>query len=107
PGLFASALPAEPWRRGQVLPYMEKVSAEPAFDGKAFVRNLTDRPGVYRMIDAKGAVIYVGKARNLKRRVSSYFQPSVSDRKTLVLVRQIRHIEITVTHTEAEALILE
>ncbi|HEX5513052.1 MAG TPA: excinuclease ABC subunit UvrC [Gammaproteobacteria bacterium] len=86
---------------------MEKISAEPAFDGKAFVRNLTDRPGVYRMIDAKGTVIYVGKARNLKRRVSSYFQPSVSDRKTLVLVRQIRHIEITVTHTEAEALILE
>lgn len=86
---------------------MEKVSAEPAFDGKAFVRNLTDRPGVYRMIDAKGTVIYVGKARNLKRRVSSYFQPSVSDRKTLILVRQIRHIEITVTHTEAEALILE
>ena len=86
---------------------MEKNPAKSAFDGKAFVRNLTDRPGVYRMLDEKGTVIYVGKARNLKRRVSSYFQQSVSDRKTIVLVRQIRGIEITITHTEAEALILE
>lgn len=86
---------------------MEKIPAELGFDGKAFSRNLTDRPGVYRMLDDKGTVIYVGKARNLRRRVSSYFRPSVSDRKTIVLVRQIRGIEVTVTNTEAEALILE
>lgn len=86
---------------------MEKFPTESAFDGKAFVRNLTDRPGVYRMLDDKGAVIYVGKARNLKRRVSSYFNRTLTDRKTIALVRQIRHIEVTVTNTEAEALILE
>lgn len=86
---------------------METPPAETSFDGKVFARNLTERPGVYRMLDNKGTVIYVGKARNLKRRVSSYFQPSVSDRKTIVLVRQICNIEITVTNTEAEALILE
>lgn len=86
---------------------MEKFPPESAFDGKAFVRNLTDRPGVYRMLDDKGAVIYVGKARNLKRRVSSYFNRTLTDRKTIALVRQIRHIEVTVTNTEAEALILE
>lgn len=86
---------------------MEKIPAESAFDGKTFARNLTDRPGVYRMLDDKGAVIYVGKARNLKRRVSSYFNRTLTDRKTIALVRQIRHIEITVTNTEAEALILE
>src|SRR5690606_29486036 len=86
---------------------MEKIPAESAFDGKTFARNLTDRPGVYRMLDDKGAVIYVGKARNLKRRVSSYFNRTLTDRKTIALVRQIRHIEVTVTNTEAEALILE
>lgn len=86
---------------------MEKIPAESAFDGKTFARNLTDRPGVYRMLDDKGTVIYVGKARNLKRRVSSYFNRTLTDRKTIALVRQIRHIEITVTNTEAEALILE
>ena len=78
-----------------------------AFDGKAFARRLTERPGVYRMQDADGVVIYVGKARNLKRRVSSYFNRTLTDRKTRSLVSQIRGIEITVTHTEAEALILE
>jgi excinuclease ABC subunit C len=86
---------------------MEKKPAQSAFDGKAFLRSLTDRPGVYRMLDDKDAVIYVGKARNLKRRVGSYFNRNHGDRKTAVLVRQIRQIEITVTNTEAEALILE
>jgi excinuclease ABC subunit C len=86
---------------------MEKTSAESAFDGKFFARNLTDRPGVYRMFDARGVVIYVGKARNLKRRVSSYFNRTHTDRKTISLVAQIRHMEVTITNTEAEALILE
>ena len=78
-----------------------------AFDGKAFARTLTDRPGVYRMLDQRGTVIYVGKARNLKRRVSSYFNRTHTDRKTAALVSQICGIEVTITNTEAEALILE
>jgi excinuclease ABC subunit C len=86
---------------------MEKSASESSFEPKSFVRNLTDRPGVYRMLDEKGTVIYVGKARNLKRRVGSYFNRNHGDRKTAALVKQIRQIEITVTNTEAEALILE
>lgn len=77
-----------------------------AFDAHAFLRQLTTRPGVYRMIDADGEVLYVGKARNLKRRVSSYFMRVGSERITN-MVAQIRDIEVTVTHTEDEALILE
>ena len=77
------------------------------FDSKTFVRDLTSRPGVYRMIDAQGQVIYVGKARNLKKRVSSYFGRSEQPPKTRALVRQINDIQIIVTHTETEALILE
>ncbi len=84
------------------------MSADPTeFDAKAFLNTLTPLPGVYRMLDAAGEVLYVGKARNLKRRVASYFrgqQPSVRVRS---LVAQIRAIEITVTQTEGEALILE
>lgn len=81
--------------------------AEQVFDARAFLKNLTSRPGVYRMLDEEGKVLYVGKARNLKRRLSSYFRKSVSAPKTRTLVKQICDIEITVTHTENEALILE
>jgi len=84
----------------------EPTDKEP-FDAKAFLKSLTQRPGVYRMLDAAGVVIYVGKARNLKRRVSSYFSRSAQSVKTQALVAQICNIEITVTHTESEALILE
>ena len=76
------------------------------FDAQGFLKTLTGHPGVYRMQDAKGVVLYVGKARNLKKRVTSYFRAS-SDAKTQALVAQIRAIEVTVTHTETEALILE
>lgn len=82
--------------------------AEPSkFDPVSFVKSLTSRPGVYRMVDASGAVIYVGKAKNLKKRVASYFRRSSLTTKTQVMVAQIAAIEITVTHTENEALILE
>jgi len=77
------------------------------FDSAAFLKNLTSRPGVYRMIDSTGTVIYVGKAKNLKKRVSSYFRKTGLTSKTRVMVAQIAHIETTVTHTENEALILE
>ena len=77
------------------------------FDAKAVLRNIPHRPGVYRMLDDKGVVIYVGKAKDLTKRVSSYFLKNVSSPKTRVMVSHIRDIEVTVTHTENEALILE
>ncbi len=79
----------------------------PAFDHRAFLRTLTTRPGVYRMLDASGEVIYVGKARNLRRRVASYFRTRLDSPKTRVMVAQVRDIQVTVTRNEAEALLLE
>ncbi|MEW7978580.1 MAG: excinuclease ABC subunit UvrC [Candidatus Sedimenticola endophacoides] len=77
-----------------------------AFDHKAFLKTLTGRPGVYRMLDGDGNLLYVGKARDLRRRVGSYFIRSLN-RRIQSMVSRIAHIEVTVTHTEAEALILE
>jgi excinuclease ABC subunit C len=77
------------------------------FDGKAFVRDLTPAPGVYRMLGADGGVLYIGKASSLKKRVGSYFLKEVSSRRIALMVAQIARIEITVTRTESEALILE
>jgi excinuclease ABC subunit C len=77
------------------------------FDPAHFVTGLTHRPGVYRMLDGGGKVIYVGKARDLKRRVASYFSGKATDAKTMALVKAIAGIEVTVTRTEAEALLLE
>jgi excinuclease ABC subunit C len=77
------------------------------FDHKHFLSHLSSRPGVYRMLNEAGEVIYVGKARNLKNRVGSYFRASGLTSKTLAMVNKIRNIEITVTNTETEALLLE
>ncbi|AVJ55839.1 excinuclease ABC subunit C [Idiomarina sp. OT37-5b] len=77
------------------------------FDAENFLRHLTHQPGVYRMYDEAGDVIYVGKAKDLKKRVSSYFREKVDRVKTQVLVKQIADMDVTVTNTEAEALILE
>ncbi len=77
------------------------------FDAKAFLKTLSSAPGVYRMLDAQGKLLYVGKARNLKRRVASYFQRTTDNAKTRAMVAQIAGIEVTVTHTETEALLLE
>lgn len=84
-----------------------EVKAPPCFDGKAFLKNLPQHPGVYRMLGAQGEVLYVGKARNLKKRVASYFRASGLPPKTAVLMAQVCDMEFTVTHTEGEALILE
>ena len=80
---------------------------ETAFDSTSFVRSLTHRPGVYCMLNAKHKVIYVGKARDLKKRVSSYFQRTHSDAKTASMMPLVVAVEVTVTNTESEALILE
>ncbi|MDH5357754.1 MAG: excinuclease ABC subunit UvrC [Gammaproteobacteria bacterium] len=82
-------------------------SADIEFDSSVFIKTLTNRPGVYRMVDSSGTVIYVGKAKNLKKRVSSYFRKTGQTSKTRVMVAQIANIETVVTHTENEALILE
>ncbi|WP_345826920.1 excinuclease ABC subunit UvrC [Pantoea sp. BRR-3P] len=77
------------------------------FNPKAFLSTVTSQPGVYRMYDAAGTVIYVGKAKDLKKRLTSYFRTQVGSRKTEVLVSNIQNIDVTVTHTETEALLLE
>lgn len=86
------------------------MTAEPgqaAFDAASFLRTLTPKPGVYRMLDDTNTVLYVGKAANLKKRVSSYFRKSGLAPKTAALMAQVCNVEVTVTHTEGEALILE
>ena len=77
------------------------------FDAKAFLKTLTPRPGVYQMHNAEGEVLYVGKAGNLKKRVSSYFSRSAQTAKTRSLVSQIKSVQVTVTRSETEALLLE
>ncbi|WP_447870879.1 excinuclease ABC subunit UvrC [Serratia fonticola] len=77
------------------------------FDAPAFLKTVTSQPGVYRMYDLTGTVIYVGKAKDLKKRLASYFRTQVSSRKTETLVKNIAQIDVTVTHTETEALLLE
>ncbi|WP_049606216.1 excinuclease ABC subunit UvrC [Yersinia mollaretii] len=77
------------------------------FDSKEFLKTVTSQPGVYRMYDKAGTVIYVGKAKDLKKRLTSYFRAQVASRKTETLVKNIAQIDVTVTHTETEALLLE
>ncbi|OBW91591.1 excinuclease ABC subunit C [Gallibacterium genomosp. 3] len=77
------------------------------FDAKVFLRDAPEQPGVYRMYDRNDTVIYVGKAKNLKKRLSSYFRKQVSSKKTEALVAAIDHIDTTITHSETEALLLE
>jgi excinuclease ABC subunit C len=82
--------------------------SSPLFDKNTYLATLPQRSGVYRMLDKNGRVIYVGKAKNLKKRVASYFVNSAQQSpKIQRLLLQLANIEITVTHTEQEALILE
>jgi len=77
------------------------------FDHKSFLKTLTSRAGVYQMYDKAGKLLYVGKAKNLKNRVSSYFRASGLAAKTMALVAKIDEIQLTVTSTEVDALLLE
>lgn len=83
------------------------MSDDTPFEIKPFLRGLTHRPGVYLMLNAKHKVIYVGKARDLKKRVSSYFHRTPDAPKTAAMMEQVARVEVTVANTEAEALILE
>lgn len=80
---------------------------KPSFDGKEFVRELTNAPGVYRMVGADGSVLYVGKAASLKKRVANYFRADQPSPRIAAMVAQIANVEITVTRTPGEALLLE
>ena len=78
-----------------------------SFDSKVFLKTLTSRPGIYQMVGAGGEVLYVGKAKNLRKRVGSYFRATGLAPKTAALVKRISRVDVTVTETELEALLLE
>ena len=83
------------------------MSSKSDFDHKEFLKHVSNKPGVYRMIDRNDKVIYVGKAKNLKKRIASYFRKTGLATKTLSLVNNIHRIETINTRTESEALLLE
>ncbi|NRD73873.1 excinuclease ABC subunit UvrC [Shewanella sp. VB17] len=77
------------------------------FDSKSFLKSVSSSPGVYRMYDNEGKVIYVGKAKDLKKRLTSYFRQNLPNIKTKTLVSHIVNIDVTLTHSETDALLLE
>ena len=79
----------------------------PPFNAASFIANLTTRPGIYKMFNDQGEIVYVGKAKNLKNRVSSYYRTQNVSPKQQSMMAKVVNIEVTVTHTEGEALLLE
>jgi len=86
---------------------MPAPEASPAFDASAFLAHCSSHPGVYRMQDGEGRLLYVGKAKNLKKRLASYFRKTGLAPKTAALVARIAQIDTTITANETEALLLE
>lgn len=82
-------------------------ASSPGFDGKAFAAALSTAPGVYRMYAADDTLLYVGKAGALRKRVGSYFNGSPKSRRIMLMLAQVARMDVTVTRTEAEALLLE
>ncbi|NCW02429.1 MAG: excinuclease ABC subunit C, partial [Betaproteobacteria bacterium] len=78
-----------------------------SFDAPALIARLPQRPGVYRMFDREGGLLYVGKAGNLKRRVSSYFQQRQLSPRIAHMVGKVAAVEFSITASETEALLLE
>jgi len=94
------------------VPPFDRPAADPAtvnapFDGKAFVRGLSNAPGVYRMFSTDGSPLYVGKAGALRKRVASYFSATPKAARTMAMLSQVARMEVVVTRSEAEALLLE
>ncbi len=88
-------------------PSADSVTPPQAFDAREVVASLPNRPGVYRMLNAAGETVYVGKARDLKKRVASYFQKTGHAPRTTLMIAQVARVETTVTRSEGEALLLE
>ena len=86
---------------------MDQTKSTSDFDAAAFLQHASSHPGVYRMFDAADGILYIGKAKNLRKRLASYFRNTGLTVKTQALVSQIQRIETTITHTENEALLLE
>ena len=89
------------------MPENKTLPLEHVFDHISFLKSVSEQAGVYRMYDQDNTVIYVGKAKHLKKRLTSYFRKDLDSNKTKALVSRIVAIDVTVTHTEDEALILE
>ncbi len=88
----------------QIAPLAESIGG---FDAKTFLSQLTTQCGIYQMFNQSGDILYVGKAKNLKNRLSSYFRNTGLAPKTRALVSRIYHVEVTVTASESDALLLE
>jgi excinuclease ABC subunit C len=86
---------------------VDRANSKMKFDGLAFAKSLQHTPGVYRMLDASGGLLYVGKAKSLRRRVESYFARPILHPRLATMVAQVASMEVMVTRTEAEALLLE
>ncbi len=82
-------------------------SENPVFDANDFLKTVPHKPGVYRMLGENAEILYVGKAKDLKNRLASYFRGTLTNSRIYAMVKQIVNVEITLTNTEAEALLLE
>ena len=93
--------------RNELASKVDEAEEVPSFDHRTFLKAVTKKPGIYQMYNASGDILYIGKAKNLKNRLSSYFRSNGLPVKTAALVAKIASIEVTVVNTEVEALILE